>query len=377
MALTARKIINADTIYTFLEDSFYQVYNSMKEQNLVDNQNINFQIYRSQADFDGTINVPYYADEEESKKKDFGLIKFLTGQVDPSRLSNVFSHSYAFEMLAFESHREDVRKIFTSMASTINGNTFQFSDGNGDFTAFATVDEFPTISQTIDANGADKFIISLVFVFLFYQDAVHFNQVYMTINGIRPEFEEISFSRQMVEPAVDMRKNFENIYVPNKSAFGINVSGYYISNGATDSFIRWIMDETKLEDTVRFFYSDGKQIRTGNYMIADANITVPFEAIIQYTLSMLPVKDVPRTYRGIYVKNAEGTGEYLIGANISLSADSSKDGKEFTGWTVEYSTDPNFNSDSLGDAGVENVTFSMPNADIILKANYEQPEVEE
>jgi len=370
MSLTARKIIDAQTVYTFLDNSFAQVFNSLKDQGLIENEDINFTIYRSQADFDGTISVPTYAEDDQAQRINYGLLRFITGQVDPSRLSNVFSQSYSFEMLAFETDREDIRRIFTSMASTINGNTFSFTDSNGEFKAFASVEEFPPMSQTIDANGADKFIISLVFVFLFYQDAVHYSDVYMSINGVRPQFEELSFTRQLVEPAVDMRKTFENRYVPSKTGFGVNISGYYIANDATDSFVRWIMDEKKLADTVRFFYSDGKQIKTGQYLISDSKISVPFEAIIQYSVSLIPSRDAQQTHRGIYVKNANGTGDYPIGSNITLTADSFKDDLVFSGWSVEYSTDPSFTGDSLGDSGNESITFSMPNADIILKANY-------
>jgi hypothetical protein len=376
MSLTARKIIDANTIYTFLENSFNQVYNSLKNQDLIENENINFQLFRSQADFDGTIQVPLYAEDEEAQKKDFGLIRFITGQVDPSKLSNVFSQSYSFEMLAFESHREDVRRIFTSMASTINGNTFQFTDSNGDFTAFATVDEFPNISQTIDANGADKFIISLVFVFLFYQDAVHFNNVYMSINGVRPEFEGISFNRQLIEPVSDLKKSFETKYIPSRSGFGVNISGFYVSNGATDTLMRWIMDETKLANTVRFFYSDGKQIKSGEYLIQDAKMEIPFEAILQYSIALIPSKDAVQTHRGVYIKDAPGTADYVIGGPVSLNADASKDGIPFKEWVLEYSTNPILTIASLLADITDNTTsFTMPNADLIIKAVYEAEEV--
>jgi len=368
MSLTARKIIDAQTVYTFLENSFYEVFNSLKQQGLIENGDINFAIYKSQADFDGTISVPLYAEDEQAQRINHGLLRFITGQVDPSRLSNVFSQSYSFEMLAFETDREDIRRVFTSMASTINAKSFNFSDSNGDFTAFASVEEFPPMSQTIDANGADKFIISLVFVFLFYQDAVHYSNVYMSMNGVRPEFEEITFNRQLVEPAVDMKKTFENKYVPSKTGFGINVSGYYIANNATNSFVRWIMDESKLSDSIRFFYSDGVQIKSGQYLIADAKVTVPFESIVQYTMSMIPSRDATQTHRGIYVKNANGTGDYPIGSSVTLTADSFKDNLPFSGWTVEYSSNGSFTISNPNNASI---TFTMPNSDLILRANYQ------
>ena len=67
--MESRRIIKTDTIYNFLRDTFLFTYQELKDAGMVANNNIQFELYQDQADYDGKILIPTYADEDESKKK--------------------------------------------------------------------------------------------------------------------------------------------------------------------------------------------------------------------------------------------------------------------------------------------------------------------
>jgi len=375
MAITAKKIIDANIVYDYLESSFQQVVNSLKQQNYLSNNNIQFQLFRRQADFDGTLTVPMYAEDEQAQKFNYGIFRFISGQVDPSRLTNLYTQIYAFEMLNFEEDRADIEKVLMSFTRTLDGERPNLKEGDITYTVFPQLDDFPQMTQTIDANGTEKFLSSVMIQLTFYQDIVHQSKVIMQINGTEIEFDELTFNRVLNEPILDLRQAYQDSFLPSRSTFSVNISGYLTNNPATDSLFKWLLDERRLSDDVRFFYTDGTQIKSGLYIINDMKVIAPFDAVLQYSLQLLPEKDAQQTYYGVHFDGAVGSGEKLAGSTVSATYE----GDDFVRWDVVYLSNPgSFRIGSTTETvqqyftnltkNNETITFVMQQSDIILRA---------
>jgi len=326
-------------------------------------KDIQFELFKDQADFDGTILVPTYKDDEDAQKKNFGLFRFLGGTVDPSRIMNVYLQRFSLEVLAFESYRDDIKTLLTTFASSLDGTLHQLSDSNGTFTVALTVTEFPVISETIDANGADKFISSLLIDLLVYEDLVHADGIVFKVDGVRIPFSSISFNRQMIEPVPDLEKAFENRYVPTKSTHEVSVSGLYQLNTSTGKLMNWLFDETNLKDVYRVFYTDRSKVFTKQYLLSNFNLTVEEGQLLAYSFKLLPYFGATQFHYGVLVKNGIGTDEYVAGTVVTVNTEDSN----FTNWVVESGqTLEASEGTTLNDSTFK---FIMPEDNVIIRAN--------
>jgi hypothetical protein len=362
---TARKMIKSDTIYNFLETSFRGVANSLKDQGMLNSNNIIFDLYKDQADYDGTINVPVYADDDASQRKNVGLFRFIGGQVDPSQIVNVYLQRFSLEILAFDEYRDDIRNILTTYASSIDGRIYQMTENDDIFALAITVTEFPIISETLDANGADKFIASIIIDILIYQDLVHADGITFMIDGVKVPYKSISFNRKMIDPVPDLEKAYQNRYVPTKSVEDIEVSGLYQNNQATSKVIDWIFDETRLQDVFRVFYTDNVKVKTGVYLMVNDILKVDEGQLLSYSFTLLPYYGVAQTHYGVLAKNGLGTNEYEIGATVQLSTEL----EGFVSWDVESGQ----TLELLEGTTLTNniIKFVMPNSNVIIAAKTE------
>jgi hypothetical protein len=379
MAIIAKKIIDANIVYDYLESSFQQVVNSLKQQNYLTNEDIKFTLFRRQADFDGTLSVPMYASDEEAQKFNYGIFRFISGQIDPSKLTNLYNQVYTLELLCFEEDRADLEKILMSFARTLDAERPNLSEEDIVYTVFPNVDDFPQLTQTIDANGAEKFLASVMINLTFYQDIVHQSKVVVQLNGTPVEFDELTFNRALNEPIPDLAQSFDDSFLAAKSTFTISMSGFLTETPAMDYIYKWLLDERRLSDEIRFFYTDGKQIKSGVYIPNDVRITAPFDAVLQYSLQLLPKKNPQKLYYGVHFNGANNTGEKIIGSTVSATYE----GDDFIRWEVEYLSNPA--TLSINSSGVEQATtiqqyftaldktdpvisFVMQRSDIVLKA---------
>lgn len=326
MSLIARKVVDSDSVYDFLENSFFEVYNTLLSSSglvkFTSAGSTHFTLFRTQSDFDGSLQVSTYAQDDEAQKMNYGILRFIGGEVDSNRLMNVYVQRYAVELLSFEEYRADIRTILTTFASSINGDTFQLSDDSGTkFTIFVNTQSFPDMSETIDANGVEKFLSSLVVEFLFYQDIVHSRDVVMKVEGIQIPYTEFAFTRQMVDPAVDLRKTFENKFVPTKSSSGVNITGYYQINDASSKIFDFLLKDSSLETVLRLYYNDGYKVKTGNYLISEARASLPYNGVTSYSLGLIPAmtSEYPQTYYGALIQNGLGSNEYEIGDEVTVT----------------------------------------------------------
>jgi hypothetical protein len=375
MAITAKKIIDANVVYDYLESSFQQVVNSLKQQNYLSNENIQFTLFRRQADFDGTLSVPMYAADEEAQKFNYGIFRFIGGQIDPSKLLNLYNQIYTFEMLCFEEDRADIEKIVMSFARTLDEERPNLADEDVVYTVFPQVDDFPQLSQTIDADGVEKFLSSITISLTFYQDIVHQSKVNMQIDGVNLEFDELTFNRVLNDPVPDLRQAFQDSFLAAKSTFSVNLSGYLTLNSATNSLFKWLLDERRLEDEVRFFYTDGTQIKSGVYITNDMKVIAPFDAVLQYSLQLLPKRDAIQTHYGVHFNGANVSGEKAVNSTVSATYE----GNNFVRWDIEYLSNPNLPSLANPSVTIQQyftalnktnpvISFIMQRSDIILKA---------
>jgi len=358
--IQARKVINTETVYNFLENSFLQVVNSLKADNKISIEAAKFVLFKDQADFDGTLKVNTYAQDDEAQKKNYGIFRFMGGTVDTNKKMNIYLHRYSFELLNFEIYRDDIKVILTTMASSLNGNPYTLTDENGTFTAFSQVSEFPIISEEIDANGDRKFIATVLIDLLFYSDMVHSSDTIFLIDGVEVPYTEIKIVRKMEDPTPNITKSYESTYLPTRSAFAISILGYYQVNQATENIIDWLIDESRLSFPVRFFYTDNYKVKTGVYIIDALEFTYPYEGLINYNVQLIPLSGVEKTYYGVLAKNALGTNEYPVGSTVVLNSEDN----EFSGWEVESGT-VELTPEQLA---ATPLTFTMPASDLIIKA---------
>jgi hypothetical protein len=358
--IQARKVINTETVYTFLENSFLQVVNSLKADGKISIDAAKFVLFKDQADFNGTLKVNTYAADDETQKKNYGIFRFLGGQVDTNKKMNIYLHRYSFELLNFEIYRDDIKVILTTMASSLNGNAYTLTDENGTFTSFASVSEFPTISEELDANGDVKFLTTVIIDLLFYSDMVHSSDTTFLLDGVEVPYTEIKMVRRMEDPTPNINKSFESTYLPTRSAFVISVLGYYQINDATENIIDWLVDETNLSFPVRLFYTDGFKVKTGVYLIDALEFTYPYQGLINYSLQLIPLAGAVKAYYGVLARNALGTNEYAVGATVQLDCEDDT----FNGWEVEQGQ-ITLTPEQLA---ATPLIFTMPASDIIIKA---------
>jgi len=365
MAIEARKIIESQLIFDMLYTKYMGVYNALLSQGKISAPSLNFEIFKDQADFDGTINVPVYAAEDDAQKKNYGIFRFIGGTVDPAQTMNVYLQRFAFEMLSFEEYRDDIRNIMTTFASSIDARIFQLADGDDLFSVSVTVTEFPTMSETLDANGADKFISSIIIDLLIYEDLVHADGIVFKINNVRVPYRRISFNRMMIEPVPDLEKSLENKYIPTKTTEEISLSGLYKNDAGVSRLVDWLLDENFLNTPVRVFYADGIKVKTGVYMISSSNLSIDEGQLLAYGAKLLPYYNLAITHRGVLVKNGLGTGEYAIGDVVTISTDS----EGFISWELETLQQLEFLEDTTIESPV--AKFTMPDTNVIIKANKE------
>jgi hypothetical protein len=423
--IQARKVINTETVYNFLENSFYQVVNTLKsegkiivssiagegqtaifmgaydketiytrtatqipvvffqthlyyqksvgslntdpdpDKNEFDpekwvKKDIGFQLFKDQADFDGTLKVNTYAADDETQKKNYGIFRFMGGTVDTNKRMNIYLHRYSFELLNFEMYRDDIKVILTTLSSSLNGNPYTLTDENGTFTAFAQVSEFPTISEEIDANGDVKFMTTVIMDLLFYSDMVHSSDTTFLLDGVEVPYTEIKMVRRMEDPTPNINKSFESTYLPTRSAFVISILGYYQINDATENIIDWLVDETNLSYPVRLFYTDGFKVKTGVYLIDTLEFTYPYEGLINYSLQLIPLAGAIKEYYGVLVQNGLGTNEYKAGSQVVLNSEDD----DFNGWELVKG----FVDLTPEQLAATPLTFTMPATDLIIKA---------
>jgi hypothetical protein len=366
MSYTIKNMIDTDKVYDFLDGAFASAVQSLKDSNSLQYPNMNYHVFRNQADFDGTIDIPMYAEDDEAQKINYGLFRFIGGQVEPVEQLDIYGMRFSFEFLAFEEYRDDFNLILSTFSHSIQGQLFtlQYDDGSN-ITILVETNEFPIMSETIDANGANKFMTSNVIDILFYANAVHADQTLVLLNGDRLAFTEVQFTRTQVEPVVDLAKTFEIKMLPSKSSFSININGYYKTDNAEQAIFDWLLDETKLAEPIRFFYSDGIKVKTGAYLINESKFIVPDGAVISYALSLVPYKGVIQTHYGLLVTNSPGTGEYVVGDEIVLFNDDN-----FSQWQIQaFTTNQTIlNYINSLDYTNENLEFEMPACDLKITA---------
>jgi hypothetical protein len=358
--IQARKVINTETVYSFLEESFLSVVNILKGEEKISLEASKFVLFKDQADFDGTLKVNTYASDDEAQKKNYGIFRFMGGTVDTNRKMNIYLHRYSFELLNFEIYRDDIKVILTTMASSLNGNAYTLTDENGTFTSFAQVSEFPVISEEIDANGDVKFLATVIIDLLFYSDMVHSSDTTFLLDGVEVPYTEIKMVRRMEEPTPNITKSYESTYLPTRSTFAISILGYYQINQATENIIDWLVDESRLSFPVRLFYTDGYKVKTGAYIIDTLEFTYPYQGLINYSVQLVPLAGAVKAYYGVLAKNALGTNEYLVGATVELNSED----EAFSGWEIE-SGDLTLTPEQLA---ATPLTFVMPASDLIIKA---------
>ena len=156
------------------------------------------------------------------------------------------------------------------------------------------------------------------------------------------------------------------------------MAGYYDRNN-TSEILDWILEDDQVGEEVRFFYADGKKLKTGVYMITEAVSDIVFESIVNYSATLLPKKifSGSRVHYGVMAINNEGlsagTGEYQVGAVVNLYSEL----ENFDHWEVTYIQNPNGVAtdqttiqeyfDAI-DKTNPAITFQMQASDVILKA---------
>lgn len=366
MPFDIKTLVKSEEIYTFLEESFISTLATLKEDNLISDK-IQYEIFRNQADFDGTLTVNMYAEDDELDRINYAIFRFLGGRVEPSGGLDAYLMSYSLETLDFEEYRDDIRMLLTTLSHSVNGNIFSIQDSlNTTVPMLVEIDAFPTTSETIDANGANKFMTSNIINVLLFPDIAHSDQVVIKLNGIQIPFTEINFTRSQVEPVVDLAKTYEVKFLPSKSSFSITINGYYKDENASAAIFDWLMDETKLAESFRLFYSDGRKIKTGTYIINESSLDLVDGQPITYNMSLVPFRNATQTYFGVLVIGADGTDEYLLGSEISLSNENANHDE----WEIEaFTTDQTILNyvDSL-DIGNPNLVFDMPACNLKITA---------
>ena len=168
-------------------------------------KDLQFEIYQDQADFDGKINVPLYADDDEAQKVNYALIRFIGGDVDPVdfKLVNIYMMRYSIEIIAFEEYRPYITEMMNHLTIVLDGEYYTLYEGNDFFTTFIETGFFPRNSETVDANGADKFFTGIVSDMLFYENVLHTSNMMMLINGKEFPYKNVKIQRKMVQPEAD------------------------------------------------------------------------------------------------------------------------------------------------------------------------------
>ena len=377
-----RRIIKTDTIYNFLKTKFIGVYEELKANGLIDSTGIlNFEIFQDQADFDGKIMVPTYAEDDSAQMINYGLFRYVGGDMDPSdfKLTNVYMMRYSFELLAFEDYRSDIKELMNHYVAAIDGKYFSLYEDDGDelFSTFIETQAFPRLTETIDANGADKFIGTIVIDMLFYENIAHDSSTRVLINGHGFPYRTITMERRMVNPEVDNAKTYESKFIPSRTSLAITMSGYYDTN-LNAEVADWLLDEDKMSIPIRWYWTDSKKLKTGVYMVNSAKIDQELEALLTYVITLVPLKTAVKTHYGILVKSdygpGDGSGEYAVGSTVTLNNELDN----FDHWEiVELSNPTNLMSDGLTtvsdyfdslDLTVSELVFEMPSSNLIIQA---------
>jgi hypothetical protein len=321
MSFDIKMLVKSEQIYEFLENSFLSTLTLLQQEDKISDK-IQYEMFKSQADFDGTLNVPMYADDDDDQKINYGILRFLGGAIEPSGGLDLYLMSYSLETLDFEEYRDDIRLLLTTLAYSLNGNIVTINDSEGaTIPMLVETATFPTMSETIDANGADKFMTSNIINITLFPQIAHADEVILMINGIQVPFVEVSFNRSQVEAVPNLNKSYEVRVVPNRTSFSVSINGYYKYDNASQSVFDWLMDETKLAQSFRLFYSDGFNIKTGVYLIDSSSLDISDGQPITYNMTLLPYNNVVQDYFGLLVIGADGTNEYEIGDEIELSYD--------------------------------------------------------
>ena len=367
-----RRIIKTETIYNFLKTKFIGVYEELKSNGIIDSANVlNFEIFQDQADFDGKIMVPTYAKDDSAQMINYGLFRFVGGDIDPSdfKLNNVYMMRYSFELL--EEYRSDIKELMNHYAAAIDGKYYPLYEDNGNelFSTFIETQAFPRLTETIDANGADKFIGSIVIDMLFYENIAHDSGTMVLINGHGIPYRTLTIERKMLNPEVDNARNYETKFFPSRTTQAISITGYY-DTVLNAEIADWLMDEDKLSEPIRWFWSDGKKVKTGVYMVNDVRMTQELEALLNYSLTIVPMKVQVKTHYGILVKSdygvGVGTGEYQAGASVTLNNELD----DFSHWeitdvSIRYSIGDNISSLDLT---AQELVFTMPPSNLVIQA---------
>lgn len=326
--LENKKQIKSSTLFAFLRDRLFSVINQLHSEGKITMPVDKFDestVFLDQADYDGSLRVNTYASEDEAQKKNFGIFRFIGGSIQGNKLVDAYTNTYSLETLSFEEYRQDVKTILISYAAQMNAMSFNIQDENGLFTAFFQIQDYPDLSTIADINGVEKFISFTTIKVLLLTDLLHSSNIIFKLDGVQIPYTEITFTRQMIEPAADLKKSYENKFEPSRTQFSCSITGYYKNDIASIKLMNWLFDETRLEDTVRMYYSDGNIVKTGVYLVSQSNVAMPYESVVSYSVALIPKRNPVQTHYGVLVKNGEGSDEYLIGSNVKVTFDVPED----------------------------------------------------
>jgi hypothetical protein len=322
-----KKLISHEKVFELLRDRFFETINDLSDNGEIsmpiDKFNANT-IFREQSDYDGTLKVYTYAGEDQNDEYNYGIFKFMGGAVLSNVLMNAYTYTYVFETLTFEKYRDDLIKILTSYAINLNNQPVQIQDDNGALlTLFATVQDFPTTSNKMDINSAEKFFSFVSIRMMFYEGLVHSTNTDFRINGVRIPYGEITFERQTTEPIADMKKAFEHKFVNSRSVFAITVNGNYQLNDATTKIMDWLFDASKLNEQVRVYYNDGSRLEYGQYLLGEVKLTNTYGNLLNFAMALMPARDPITTHYPVWIKGgldfnstSIGNKEYMPGTTV-------------------------------------------------------------
>ena len=211
---------------------------------------------------------------------------------------------------------------------------------------------------------------------LFFENVPHTSGVKVLLNGKEFPYKEIVLERKTVQPEVDNARNYEAKYIPTRTSSAITINGYYDQVLSSD-IIDWLLDEERLEDEVRWFWTDNRKLKTGVYMIGDVRMQQTFETLLSYSAVLVPYKSRTRTHYGLLVRTTSGygveTGEYAIGATVTINSEDAN----FSHWEiVELSNPDALATDETStvseyfaslDLTSDELTFVMQQSNLIIK----------
>lgn len=284
-------ILKFDKIFDYLintsEDSLYAF---STEYNLKN------EIFADEGDYLGTYEKPYYAEDQELIN--YGIFKDEGTVIDQNININQYSQVASLQILTYEQNREVMKNMLNDFATNIASSQITLNDGINTFRGLINISEMPDYGDPFDANGADKFIASLVIIITFQQDLVLGNDItlkwvkYLS-TGDSAEY-EIPFDTIQIgrktETDLNLKKNYENLAYPVKSSFVLTITGKYIKNNeAIYKIINYALDSTQLETIMFIKYTDTASniIKEYKMLLTEVQLQYEYGAISSYTATFV------------------------------------------------------------------------------------------